>query len=492
MSAPRFIRTKLQNFLFSGHNPLDFCDTFVCGGRALASRWVAQNKRPYQEDFLTVDIVDDFQTQLSTPKRKLEAAKTTISIVDEIYGQEVDCGSTVCTAVISREFNDAYNIILTGLGDSSAYFVDPDNLDPRKKVILLNKWHTPKDPDEKKYIEAHGGHITHNKLDLPDVDRVDHDLMMTRTLGDKRHICLNREADVTYKDGHLGTSKKFIVICSDGLTDTLKPYEILNIVTQHQNNSPLTIAAYLGTAATHQNDSFDNTSVGVIPIHDIPNNTSIFGGVFDGHARKGFSGRNVSYPAGRNYSYVLKKVTALYIAHPDNNIPEEKITALKNELKVNKQKVEAFKKIYNALRDSQSGIFKHNFLTEEHEHLSDVEMLKTISDYARQNQDSRTAKAWELTTTHYANCKKENLELVKEIHIASFERTWFGKSNLFSPSTPIALPKPRTHSITNPKDLKSEWESRLFNNRTMLDQTIKTHEGLKPDSRTAVIRKRLG
>jgi serine/threonine protein phosphatase PrpC len=435
----------------------------------LAGRWVKQNDRDYQEDFLTVDIVDDFQTQLPAPQDKSYAMEKTISVLDAVYGQEAESGSTVCAAVVSRELDDAYNIVLASLGDSSAYLVDPD----ANQIKLLNKWHHPenlyeKDQKENDYIRAHGGWIS----DKSGVLRVEDDIMITRSLGDRRLPCLNHEADVTYHTGNLGKSKKFLVISSDGLTGVLNKNNILYIVAQHKNQSPSTIAAALGTNATNQPESGDNTSVAVIPIHDIPKKTSIFGGILDGHG-----GKKVSYPAGRNYSYVLKKITALSHLY-NNNIPEVELTILKQNLEISMQKVEAFKKIYNALRDSQSGIFKHNFLSKEDEFLSDAEMLEKIINYAKEYQDSRTAKAWELTQIHYNNCYKSNFELVKEIHIASFERTWFGRTTLFSPSSP-------------PVDLKTEWAKRITD-RESLKQTVRAHEDKKPESRTAVIRRRLG
>lgn len=131
--------------------------------------------------------------------------------------------------------------------------------------------------------------------------------------------------------------------------------------------------------------------------------------------------------------------------------------------------VDAFKKIYTALRDGQSGWVKTNFLNNLRL-LSPDAQLAEIQKHAAEKQDSRTAKAWELAKTHYADCNNRNLELFASIYDWSFS-----KSGLFKQS--------RVTGIT----LFKHSEAIKFSLGPMSEQQLNHFTLNNADSRTAKI-----
>lgn len=112
-------------------------------------------------------------------KKRLESAFT--------YAKEktAQIKSGTC-ATVALMTSDHY-LTVTSVGDSPAilYVVNAD-----KKVIAyrLNKPHKPNDPEEKEWIESHGGTVTqHDKSDGTIIARIDSDLAISRALGDCHH-----------------------------------------------------------------------------------------------------------------------------------------------------------------------------------------------------------------------------------------------------------------------------------------------------------------
>jgi hypothetical protein len=93
------------------------------------------------------------------------------------------------------------------------------------------------------------------------------------------------------------------------------------------------------------------------------------------------------------------------------------------------QKVEAFKKIYSALRSAQIGSWT-NFLKNK-DKLSPEQFWEVILKHAQENKDSRTAKALELTLHFYQlpNWEK-NRDLYSKIYRHSFNQSIFSSSSL--------------------------------------------------------------
>jgi hypothetical protein len=87
-------------------------------------------------------------------------------------------------------------------------------------------------------------------------------------------------------------------------------------------------------------------------------------------------------------------------------------------------RVAAFKKIYTALREGQSGFFKTNFVA-NHSKLSDEVLYQQILAHIAAKPDSRTAKAWELADRYYRRCSNQNTALFTEIYKYSFEKSGY-------------------------------------------------------------------
>jgi len=97
--------------------------------------------------------------------------------------------------------------------------------------------------------------------------------------------------------------------------------------------------------------------------------------------------------------------------------------------------IAAFKKIYTAMREGESGWPKSNFLTTiekaEKDKKDSSEILKLIRSYTQDHKGSRTEAAWNLTQIHWNNVTPQNETLFRVIYKWSFAHSgWFKKSNI--------------------------------------------------------------
>ena len=103
----------------------------------------------------------------------------------------------------------------------------------------------------------------------------------------------------------------------------------------------------------------------------------------------------------------------------------------KQDDRVDEKKLEAFKKIYRALHDSQWGIrMRSNFLKDNEDELT----IKKINTDIDKNKKGCTAKAWELAEKYFddINLNTRNRDtLLKAIHQYSFEQQFFSISHLY-------------------------------------------------------------
>lgn len=82
-------------------------------------------------------------------------------------------------------------------------------------------------------------------------------------------------------------------------------------------------------------------------------------------------------------------------------------------------RLDAFKKIYTALRDGQKSIFKKkDFLDSADEITVDI-----IEANIKRNPKSRTAAAWALAETYENDCYSDNQDLLKAIYTICFEKS---------------------------------------------------------------------
>jgi len=103
-----------------------------------------------------------------------------------------------------------------------------------------------------------------------------------------------------------------------------------------------------------------------------------------------------------------------------------------------RKNIVAFKKIYAAMKAGESGWgwFRTNFLTtleneEKRPGKSIADISRFISDYAQDNENSRTAKAWGLACHHANDTTPKNTALFTEIYKWSFANSaWYKTSNV--------------------------------------------------------------
>ena len=94
----------------------------------------------------------------------------------------------------------------------------------------------------------------------------------------------------------------------------------------------------------------------------------------------------------------------------------------------------AFKKIYKALRDGQSGFFKTNFLAGK-ENLPADQFLFKVADYVKKNPNSRSAKALKLVQKYSPICPTNNAKLITEIYKESFQASGIFKKSAITGTT---------------------------------------------------------
>ncbi len=87
-------------------------------------------------------------------------------------------------------------------------------------------------------------------------------------------------------------------------------------------------------------------------------------------------------------------------------------------------KKSAFIKIYNALRDGESGKNKDNFLLGS-ERLDGKDFIQRVINHATLHPESREAKAWSLAKFHYKDCTTTNVAMMSSIYKWSFKHSGF-------------------------------------------------------------------
>ncbi|KAH0789870.1 protein phosphatase 2C [Histomonas meleagridis] len=153
----------------------------------------------------------------------------------------VYCGTTACVSKISLD-----KVIVANVGDTRCIMVT------NKSFERLSFDHKPNLPEEKSYIESHGGNVSSE-------GRLNGVLAVSRALGDGSiGDAINPIPYVCERD--IEESCKF-VFASDGLWDVMSDEEAANVV--RSEIDPMLAARKLRDTAV-QKDSKDNVSVAVV------------------------------------------------------------------------------------------------------------------------------------------------------------------------------------------------------------------------------------
>jgi hypothetical protein len=148
----------------------------------------------------------------------------------------------------------------------------------------------------------------------------------------------------------------------------------------------------------------------------------------------------------------------------------------------------AFRKIYPALRDSQTGwkCMKSNFL-EGKETLPDLDLVSNIQAHIGAHPTGRTAEAWKLSKTYYENCTPDNIDLLRDIYRWSFDQSLFSRSKLFGSGCCCY-----TLFGFSAKAVKSNLNKNIKDLTQNIQDIIKTRaEEKNPHTRTGIILDRL-
>jgi len=129
-------------------------------------------------------------------------------------------------------------------------------------AMILTKDHRPDLPEERKRIEANGGHVTRTRTGIA---RVEWDLAMSRAFGDFCHKPLiNAEPRIV--EGIFGRENDFAVIASDGIWGSVEAEEAISLA---RNAPGLDEAAEAIADRAKEMGSKDNILVIVISLRKI-------------------------------------------------------------------------------------------------------------------------------------------------------------------------------------------------------------------------------
>jgi serine/threonine protein phosphatase PrpC len=148
-------------------------------------------------------------------------------------------GTTMTLAFVRQT-----HAIITHVGDSRAYLVDGHT----RRITQITADHS--------FVEAlvAAGHLTHEQAEEHPMRNV-----LYRALGQ------NEEVDVDVYEAHLRPNDR-IVLCSDGLTRHVKPYEIAQIVA---DNDDLDIASQAMIDLANDRGGEDNVSVIIVALDGV-------------------------------------------------------------------------------------------------------------------------------------------------------------------------------------------------------------------------------
>lgn len=168
-------------------------------------------------DFLKFNMKDYIKKHLQLSKHPRKALQDAFTEINDIMPLEMSYMTGSAALVILRKKDQIW---IANSGDCRAilsFFDDP---------IALSKDHKPDERDEFDRISRLGGHVTFNDRDVP---RVQGNLALSRSLGDK-YLAPYVICDPEVKHFNLSTKNKYIVMASDGLWDVLSNNDVSNII----------------------------------------------------------------------------------------------------------------------------------------------------------------------------------------------------------------------------------------------------------------------
>lgn len=240
--------------IFDGHNGIDTAKN-ACAHLDIHLRHALNEMLEYQHKESIRPGEPVRSSQLDLDQLRAAIKKTYFQLDQDLRAMVKDESGCVCiTCLIGPE-----QIYLINIGDSRAIVFSHDG-----HVLACTEDHKPDDPAEQERIHQAGGTIS--KPCAGDVLRVEHQLAMTRVLGDfgiDKHIVPPMADIVEYPRN---SSAAFVLLACDGVWDVMTNENVASFVAQRVSTTKLeTIASLLLDECLHRK-STDNMSVYIVKL----------------------------------------------------------------------------------------------------------------------------------------------------------------------------------------------------------------------------------
>lgn len=178
---------------------------------------------------------------------------------EKAHQESLKSGSTCCLALLNTtETNEERKRILhlAWCGDTQFCLVK------NGKISYVTQEHKPNNPNERKRIEESGGQVTY----ASEAWRINGSLSVARSFGDINYQpCVTSRPDIEHLELD-GTEDYFVIGC-DGLWDTLKKNDLLDLVYENRNEIGVNVAELLVRKAL-ENGSLDNITAIFVLLKD--------------------------------------------------------------------------------------------------------------------------------------------------------------------------------------------------------------------------------
>jgi serine/threonine protein phosphatase PrpC len=279
------------------HNlpPIDSKEDDVTGAQGYLGGIVQyasyQGDRPYQEDRFLIKCGAPFQDSAVAQKALRDIFKDVAADMRSRIP-----GSTATVAVITpdRLLNVAY------LGDSPLAIITRNPATGAIAIETPLRPHQAGDPAEAARIEAEGGCVI--------FDRIDGQLMLSRSFGDALYHGVSTEIETFQKDlsAYLDAGREvYVCVASDGMTEAAAPPHFARLVSIAADEGKLHRLADIFATFAYQSGSTDNITALLTKVPQRMEEAVVMA-VFDGHG-----GDSTSDAAQKSFAKKLELPPAL-------------------------------------------------------------------------------------------------------------------------------------------------------------------------------------
>lgn len=199
---------------------------------------------------------------------KKSFAKTQDAIKRKCSEIGVDCQYSGCTATVILITQNS--MFTCHLGDSRAILLK--KYQSKLIALPLTTDHKASDPIEKSRILRNGGNI--DKIHGTEIERVfisknsNQGLAITRAFGDTAFTNIGVISEPYIKEHRIINDDEFVVICSDGVWEFIKNYEVAKVLEVNKSENAANVLAKLAWSRwiEETQDIVDDITVVIIPL----------------------------------------------------------------------------------------------------------------------------------------------------------------------------------------------------------------------------------